>query len=204
MSTNNEKIEIVYREYIPSDLFLSFKEKFGENQIELKIDKKMYFSVTGDVVADVIISISQTTTELIVQGLLVSVVYDSLKYSILSSWTAFKNYFQAKSKTEFDQNENRRISLRFQFDKDRHIEYHLTGDVSDDVIKDLTEKLFQSIKDKNQIETYFSNLDLKEGSIRPRIRIKYNPKTNNWEPVNNAELRRYLEETIKKANDTNG
>lgn len=204
MTTNNEKIEIIYREYIPTEVFNSFKEKFDDSQIELKIDKKMYFSATGDVVADIIISISQTTTELLVQGLWVSAVYDSLKYSVLSSWTAFRNYFQAKPKTKFDESENRCISLNFQIDKNRHVEYNLTGDVSDEVIKDLTEKLFQTIKDKKQIETYFSNPDIKEGSIRPRIRIKYNPDTKNWEPVNWGELRRYIEEAQRKANDMNG
>lgn len=204
MKTNIDKIEITYRDYIPSDVFNSFKENFSGDQIELKVDKKMYFNATGDVVADIIISISHTTTELIVQGLLISTLYDSLKYTISSSWTAFRNYFQAKPKTKFDESENRRISLNFQIDPNRHVEFHLTGTISDDVIKNVTDKLFEAIQDKNKIESSFSNPDIKEGSIKQRIRMRYNQETKNWEPVNNAELRKYLEDVIKKTEELDG
>jgi hypothetical protein len=204
MTADKNKIEITYRDYIPSDIFNSFKEKYSDNQIELKIDKKMYFNATGDVVADIIISINHLTTEQIIQGLLISAFYDSLKYSIFTSWTAFRNYFQAKPKTKFDESENRRISLNFQIDQNRLVEFHLTGDVSDDIIKDLTNKLFQTIQDKNKIESCFSNPDIKEGAIKQRIRIRYNQESKNWEPVNNSELRKYLEDVIKKTEELDG
>jgi len=194
----NEKILISYRAYIPKEVIAPFHEKFNDNEADIVIDKKMYFNASGDAVADIIVYIGQISAEAIVQGIMLSTIYDALKYSIKTSWTAYRNYFQSKQKTKFDEGENRCIAVNFSLDEKRTIEYRLTGDISDDVINNLTDKIFSTIKDQTTIKQTFSNPDLVNDSWKPKIRMKYNSETKEWEPVNFGDIRKYFEKSESK------
>ncbi len=83
------------------------------------------------------------------------------------------------------------IELNFTIKPDKEIEFNLTGNIDPKNIDVITEKILSYLKDREQQQKDFANPDFKDKhDVKPRIRVRYNPKTERIEIVNFAELKK--------------
>lgn len=63
----------------------------------------------------------------------------------------------------------------------------------------ITEKVLKYLRDDKQQKKDFDSPDfISNDDLKPRIRIRYNPKYNKWEPVNFAKIRKADEELMRR------
>lgn len=196
MSTN---IQVTYR-HLPSEITGSIETlKSADLTVSIEHDKEEYFNFSGGP-ADVLIYIDQHLTETIIAGLLVPALYDSLKSAIKSTWKKIIQHYRQKSFT-FQEDKNN-IELNFKLNPDRTIEFKLRGDVDEQTINDTVENIFRYLRDKEKQDIDFQHPDYKDRlDTKPRIRMRYNPQTNKWEPVNFAEIEKLMNELRKRAEE---
>lgn len=196
MDTN---IEVRYKQ-LPFEIIEDFKKNIERSSISITVihDKYQYYNATGGP-ADIIIYIDQHLTELIVggvSGLVVNGVYDSIK----TIWKKLQAYYSTQQ-TEIQEDKNY-ISLNFKLKPDRTLKYSLEGTVDEKIIINLTENIFKYLKDTEKQNKDFQNPDFKDkDDLKPKIRMRYNPKTNSWNPVNFAEFEKWRDEQIRQAEE---
>jgi hypothetical protein len=140
--------------------------------------------------ADILIFINAHLTELIV-SITGSLVYDGIKYAVKGTWKKLRDHY-SKQKKEYQEGQNC-IELSLKIGPDKTIECTLAGNVAPESIDMLTDKMFEYIKDKERQKKDFDEPDFRSDT-KPRIRIRYNPETNQYEPVNFGEMRKRDEE----------
>ncbi len=86
--------------------------------------------------------------------------------------------------------------MTFKIAPDKTIECTLAGNVAPESIDMLTDKVFEYLKDKERQKKDFDEPDFRSDT-KPRIRIRYNPETNQYEPVNFGEMRKRDEEMMR-------
>jgi hypothetical protein len=188
------KIEIHYGK-IPKEII---------NDFETGIDKSISLTLhhenaeEGEVnhfeeAADILIFVNAHLTELMV-GITGSLVYDGIKYAVKSTWKKLRDHY-SKKKREYQEEQNC-IELNFKIAPDKTIECTLAGNVAPESIDMLTDKMFEYLKDKERQKRHFDEPDYRSDT-KPRIRIRYNPETNQWEPVNFGEMRKKDEERMR-------
>lgn len=196
METN---IEVRYKQ-LPFEIIEDFEKNIKKSSISITVihDKDQYYNATGGP-ADIIIYIDQHLTEIIVggvSGLVINGVYDSIK----TIWKKLRTYYSTK-KIEIQEDKNY-ISLNFKLKPDRTLKYSLEGTVDEKIINNLTANIFEYLKDTEKQNKDFQNLEYKdEDDLKPKIRMRYNPKTNSWNPVNFAEFEKWRDEQIRQAED---
>lgn len=196
----DRQIEIKYR-HLPSDLFVDIENAFRNNDISINIfpDKEDYENFDGSP-ADILIYINQHLTELIITGLISPAIYDLVKHSISSTWKKIRDYY-LKKKNRLEEEKNY-ISLNFKIDSDNSVEFNLIGDIKEDKISELTDKLFAYISDTNRIQNDLNNPDFKSSEINSnQISLRFNFESNKWEPINYAELRKQMDNFLNDLYD---
>lgn len=193
-------IEIRYR-HIPSEITDDIQKDLERANLTVSIvhDKKEYFNFTGGP-ADILIYIDNHLTEIIIGGLLLPAAYDTLKYSIKTTWKKLVLHY-GKRKSELEEDKNH-IELNFKLHENKTIEFNLSGDIDEKTINNVVDKLFEYLKDKEKHNNDFQNKDYKDRlDLKPRIRMRYNPNTNKWEPTNFAEIKKQLDDLMRRAEE---
>ena len=196
MDTN---IEVRYKQ-LPFEIIEEFENNIEKASISITVihDKDQYYNATGGP-ADIIIYIDQHLTEIIVggvSGLVINGVYDSIK----TIWKKLRAYYYSKQ-IEIQEDKNY-ISLNFKLKPDRTLKYSLEGTVDEKIINNLTKNIFEYLENTEKQNKDFQNPDYKDkDDFKPKIRMRYNPKTNSWNPVNFAEFEKWRDEQIRQAED---
>lgn len=196
METN---IQITYR-HLPSDITDDFQKLSNLSiTVSTRHDKEEFLYFTGGP-ADIEIYIDTHLTELIVGGLLLPAIYDAIKYSVKTTWKKLIAYYK-KKKVELQQDKNY-ISLTFNLNSDKSLEYNLDGTLNNETIDKLTDKIFEYLQDKEKLHNDFKNPDYKDKEdTKPKIRMRYNPETNSWTPINFVEFEKWRDEMMRRAQD---
>jgi hypothetical protein len=201
--TNQLTVDVRYR-HIPKDVVDDINRLSDKNiNVTLHHDRLEHFNATGGV-TDIIIYINDHFTELVSGGLIVNAVYDGLKFCIRTTWKKLIKYYSSRKSNYRD--ESNSITLSFKIKPDKTIEYHLEGTVSDNSIDKITDRIFDHLQDSKEIDNHFNNPEFQDGiEEKPKIRMRYNKATDKWEPVNYANIRKEMDDILRKAeNDFNG
>lgn len=191
-------VEIRYR-HLPSEITDDFKKSLEKSDLILKVshDRKEYFNFTGGP-SDILIYINQHLTELLITGLLAPALYDGLKYSLKNTWKKLVQHYK-KRNYQIEEDKNC-IELNFKLHKDKTIEFNLNGSIDEKAINVTVDKMFEYLTDKPKHDEDLNNPDLLDGhSLKPRIRLQFNSRTNKWEPTNFAKLKKQIEELRRAA-----
>jgi hypothetical protein len=176
-------IDVQFR-HLPREILRDFESKIDKS-ISLKIyeDKNDHFEPP----ADIVIYVNEHLTEVIIggiSGLLTGALWDGIK-ALLSKVIKRKK--------------GNSIELDFSIKHDRTIEFSLTGDVDLKSVETIVENILEYLKDAEQQERDFANLNFKERpNEKPRIRVRYNPKTDRLELINFTVQRKENEERFKE------
>jgi hypothetical protein len=176
-------IQVQFRK-VPREILSDF-EKNIDKSIELEIyeDPLDHF----DPPADIVIYINEHLTDLIVGGvggLLTNALWDGLK---------------ALCKRVINRRKGDSIELKFRIKPDKTLEFNLVGDINPNHVDAITEKILKYLKDIERQKEDFANPDFKDRfDVKPRIRVRYNPKTEQLEAVNFTELRKQIEESFNR------
>lgn len=196
----NKNIQITSRN-LPKEITEDIQNLSLISNLEISIVHiKSHFSNFSGGPVDIEIGFNIHLTELIIEGLIVPVVYDALKYSIKTIWKKLTKYYHKKNiKIEDDKNY---ILLSFNLKPDRAIEYRLDGTLNEQTIENLNEKIFDYLKDANKHNQDFLNPDFKDRKeMKPKIRMRFNQETNTWHPVNYSEIEKWYKEQNKLMQD---
>jgi|GEM_PF-6692835 len=177
-------IQVQFRR-VPRKVFSDFEQKIDKS-IELEIYEDLAYHFEAP--ADVIIYINEHLTDIIVGGVGVGLLTNGL-------WDGLKALFAKVIKRR----KQTRIELSFRFKSDKTLEFYLAGDVSPNHVDAMVEKILKYLIDIKQQKKDFANPDFKDKrDVKPRIRVRYNPKTEKLEVVNFAELKNDEEGLLKR------
>lgn len=158
---------------------------------ETKIDKTISLEIEEDthdhfeLPAEIVIYINEHFTEIIASGVGVGLVTNTLWDGLKALWKKVKR-------------ENC-IELNFELRDDRTIEFDLNGNVDPNHIEAITEQIDKYLKDATQQKKDFANPDFKnQQDVKPRIRVRYNPRTEQLEVVNFTYVRNQIAEAFKR------
>jgi hypothetical protein len=180
----NMDIEIQYRK-VPREMLNDFEKSIGKS-VGLKIyeDPNDHF----DPPADIVIYVSEHLTEIFVggaSGILFTEVWSGIK-------ALWKKVLTKKKKND--------IELIFKVRADREVEFYLQGNIDPKIVESVTDKMLAYLRDQDQKQKDFLNPDLMDELYsKPRIRVRYNPKTKEVEVVNFAELKRQSRELFLRS-----
>jgi hypothetical protein len=170
---------------IPRKIFSDFEQNIDKSiELEIYEDLALHFEAP----ADVIIYINEHLTDIIVGGVGVGLLTNGL-------WDGLKALFEKVIKRK----KHTRIELSFRFKSDKTLEFYLAGDVGANQVDTIVEKILKYLVDLEQQKKDFANPDFKDNrDVKPRIRVRYNPKTEKLEIVNFAELKKNEEGLLKR------
>ena len=174
-------IEIKYRD-VPYEILSDFViHDAPDLSINLVYDETEYFNFAGGP-SDILIYINEHLTELIAGGLVVNAVYDGIKICITATWKRLVRFYSnSKNKYQTDKN---KISIRFKIHQDKIVEYTLEGNVNDTLIENITDKLFEHLKNKETIEDTFKKSNFHDpNEMKPKIEMYYDTKSKKWEAI---------------------
>ncbi len=182
-------IEIYYMripDEVVNDLSLEIK-----NSLRIKIVRQTEYSNFTGGPADIIIYVEEHLGEIIASGIVGNTAFTSVRYLIAGIWRKLVSLYK-KDKSGIQQDKNF-ISLNFKIHSDRSIEFDLAGDIDENVVGKLTEQVFDYLKDKNRIESDLNNPQFQvRDTEKCKIRMRLNPITKEWEPVNFTEIEKQL------------
>ena len=169
---------------IPRKIFSDFEQDIDKSiELEIYEDLALHFEAPSDV----IIYINEHLTDIIVGGVGVGLLTNGL-------WDGLKALFEKVKKRR----KQTSIELSFRIKSDKTLEFYLAGDLSHNQVDTIVEKILKYLLDLEQQKKDFANPDFKDKrDVKPRIRVRYNPKTEKLEIVNFAELKKNKEGLLK-------
>jgi len=169
-------IEILFKD-ISQEILHEFESKIDKS-IEVKIQ-----AITEDLEqpAEITIDFNEPITEIIVGSESSHAIEDGLK----ALWKRVKR--------------EQSIELNFRLKLERTIEFDLNGNVDPNQIDEITEKVVHYLRNLEQQKKDFENPDFKaQDDVKPRLRVRYNPITDQLEVVNYSIVRKQMEEAFKR------
>jgi hypothetical protein len=170
---------------LPREILSDFEKSIDKTiALEIYEDTNDHFEPP----ADIVIYINEHLTDIIVGGVGVGLLTNAFWDGLKALWKRVINRKKENS-----------IELNFTINPDKEIEFDLIVNIDPKNIDAITEKILNYLKDKEQQQKDFANPDFKDKhDVKPRIRVRYNPKTERMEIVNFTELRKRDEELLKR------
>ena len=172
-------IEIKFRN-VPREILIEF-----ENKIDKSISLEVHEDTNDhlDPPAEIVIYLNEPLTEIMVS---------STDRSTNTFWDGLNSLWK-KIKRENN------IELNFGFKPDTTIEFDLNGNIDPNQIDGITEDILRYLKNTDQQKKDFANPDFKQQQDdKPRLRVRYNPITDQLELVNFTAVRKQIEEAFRR------
>lgn len=182
------EVYLVYKKTVPSKFFTEFRKDIERSEIILatSIDNEEWLNFTGPELYDVIIYIKN--------NILSPAIYDIFKTGVIKLIEKIKG----NSKKEIN---SKKISIRFEDEKERNIEINIEGDFKKKEIKSIIEEAFKVFSKDERERLFKDKRYVSETIFNPKIEMKYNWTTKKWEPTNFEEIRKQLDDLLKEAED---
>lgn len=144
---DKQKLEIVYKHYIPLGWIEEFELNFQPNQIEIdkvRDDEELRF-FTGPEIADIIIFIKNNPESI----LLYPAIYDAFKHGLLKLIQKIKGLDLKKIKSYKTANSHRKeISIQYKNSKGEKIRLDIDGELNNEELIEVIDQTLKSIKSK--------------------------------------------------------
>lgn len=177
-------IEIEYRS-VPREIISAFEKNIDHVSVTVRHNDGRTNHYIG--ASDIVI---------LVKELLSSAVIDGIKHVVKITWEKYAHHLRKKKHQE----EENQIKLTFEIKADNTITFILTGNDPKN-IDTATENIFKYLSDRDQQNRDFNNPDFKANNdLKPKIRMRWNPETKNWQPINFAEISKRQEEMLRYLN----
>jgi len=189
-------IEIEYRN-LPKGIFQHLKNSIIIENSHFSVNRvDDSFSNFDGGPPDTIFTVNLFLLGLLNNSFLYPGIYDLLKGSIIFLWKKTRNhYYTRKGALEKDKNY---ISLEFKISQDKAIEFRLEGNISDDGVAQLTDKLFLYLKNgdkvREDLKTYSCKSDDEDSH---KFSLEIDQSSNDWNPINFEELKQRRREKLR-------
>lgn len=198
-----EELKVIYQSYVPEELILEFEKSGIDKYLEVEIKKEKiwieeteYLPFSGiEIVESIEVFIQKHSTELLVGGV-GSLIYDIFKGGLTKLWVGLSNLKNKKAKIS---GEEKSITVKF-LQKDRSVEIAFTGDVDDKRADKIIDEALKYLSSE-RLDESFKNPDFIQKEEKPRIRLVYNRKKQEWEPYNYGDFKRKMEEIENRTQD---
>lgn len=192
-------IDIEYTN-VPKDVV---KDLFALKQYGIDInchfEEEEFYSFDGGP-NDILIYINNHLTELIAGGIIVNAAYDILKSGIQFTWRKVVQFYKnQKGEHQADKNN---IILKLKIGADRTIEFTLKGNINEDQINIIINKLFLQLNSLNKIYLLFEEKQYHNSDEDGRhIEMYYNENEEKWLPVDFEMKRKEWDDFIRNIQD---
>lgn len=130
---------------------------------------------------DVCFIISQITVQSIIINSINSGTWDAIKFVLLKIWKKAKN----QEITEYSSRDSKKKKLKFgmkvSIDKNTHLDFHLDGDLSEELVLESLDKTFDFIKSQK-----------KNSEFKHAYFVKYDKKKGKWKSIDTEKEMRKI------------
>jgi len=181
--------KIIYSEFVPDERIKDFTDDLHrqiDTEIQVVKDTREYENFTGPDFSDIAIYIKENLTGIILSGIIVNAAYSVIKYSLTKLWRGFSSLVRKDGQ---DRGSGLAITVNLE-DADRDTEITFQGNIKENDLEKITEKLFEFLGSKQLPETLKNPHYIQDSDEIPRIRLIYNEETKNWEPLDFRDLKK--------------